>query len=124
MENFDPEAILFESIEMCDYEGLKPRKYSGRGMYGKSCLGFNTSNMIGDTAKIIGKAAGLVRDYLESADSEEDLYELTDNLNEVIDLFEQSSYDSMGLDMIVYFPSVKWREEWVERDDEEDEEQS
>ena len=80
--------------------GLEPRDYSGRGMYGKECLGFTTDNEIADCVNIA----------------------LTLAPGDVIDaaaLFNNSRTDSMGRSTIVYFPSVPWFGEEEEEEENE-----
>ena len=88
--------------------GLKPRSYSGRGMYGKYCLSANIDR--GGLGPFMGKA--LVASAQLSGDPAFDL-------DEVAEAFEGLSTDSMGLGMVVYFPGVPFEGDGEEDEDEE-----
>ena len=77
---------LQEILEMGEHE---PRSYSGRAMYGRSCLGVECSD--------VGE---LFAEVLESADE--------DDLRELAETFRTMRTDSMGLDIIVYFPGTEY----------------
>ena len=107
------ETIFKETIED---SGYSVRSYSGRGMYGKNCLGFETSryqNSIQAVAEIIGSLA-------ETCQFDEDL-----ELQDFIEMFSDVQQDSMGLGQIIYFPDISWNEDWeeseIEEEDEDDE---
>jgi hypothetical protein len=86
--------------------GLEPREYSGRGMWGKHCLGVDTTrDMVGDAVTI---AVNLMEDGAEPRD--------------VKNWGEGTRYDSMGRGMILYWPTLELTAEQVkELGDEEDE---
>lgn len=93
--------ILINAIHDAGYE---PRSYSGRGMYGRSCVGVTVdrgTSAFNLAAEIIASSA----DPVEMADS---LCKLN------------VSQDSMGLDSIIYFPNVPWVEEETEENDLDD----
>lgn len=77
--------------------------YSGRGMYGKTCVGVVTDSM-----------GGFVRFLLEVASE----IGLGSN-DEIGDLADRTSRDSMGLSTIYY-----WRGLTVEEDDDDDDDGS
>lgn len=77
------------------------RSYSGRGMYGRSCLGIETDD-IGDVFAAV----------LEELEGEEDTQDIQL-------AFKDMRTDAMGRSTIVYFPTVPFVE-----DDEEDDEGS
>ncbi len=79
--------------------GYETRSYSGRGMYGKQCLGIELDEGMGS----------LFADILESIEP--------DDLFEMSKAFRQMQQDSLGMGKIIYFPSIPF-----EFDDEEDEE--
>lgn len=82
-----------DAIESMDYE---VRSYSGRGMYGKQCLGVETS--LPATQFLLG----LVGTFCENANN-------VDNVDDVADFVEtliHVSTDNMGRDTIVYWPSI------------------
>jgi hypothetical protein len=77
-------------------EYYKTREYSGRGMFGKKCIAFNTLNI----NEAIWEIASNIPDSLKELDIK---YPKTDN---------------MGLEYIVYWPSIPY----VEEDSEDKEE--
>lgn len=88
---------------LADIDGVQSvRSYSGRGMFGKNCLGVTCRNPAETMGKIV---QGLL---LNDPEGE---YELV-----VERMLNNVSYDSMGYDSILYFPSIKWEE--VEEEDE------
>lgn len=70
--------------------GLEPREYSGRGMYGKHCLGVDVErNMMPEAFEI---CVNLIKNGAET---------------EAIAEFGRGiDYDSMGLGMIIYWPAL------------------
>ena len=95
------------------YRRKTNRSYSGRGMYGKSCLGFETTrsqSAIRATAEIVGNLA-------ETCEYDGDL-----ELSDFLEFFGDVREDSMGLGMIIYFPEISWDENWEESELEEDDE--
>lgn len=85
MEN---EAIL----RIIECAGYTARSYSGRGMYGRSCLGVVASNVLEMFADMLNEVDG-------SADEDEVLV--------VADLMRAAVTDSMGRDTIVYWPNIE-----------------
>ena len=79
---------LQECLEkLADYFGFDVRSYSGRGMYGKTCLA-----IVGEGINLIslGYALG-------EMDRDIDKYDL-DNMRS----------DSMGLGMVYYWPNIEY----------------
>lgn len=77
--------------------------YSGRGMYGRNCIGITGSDrqcnqVIGDAVKLAAE------DYVDETIDR-------DEFNDLVDTLMKSSQDNMGLDMIVYWPSVAFEGE-------------
>jgi len=89
--------VLIQAIEEAGYQA---RSYSGRGMYGKSCVGVTCGWA---EAFTLGVKVGAVLASEDSAEALADLWVRT---------------DSMGHDMIVYFPGVAWDEDEDEDEDE------
>ena len=89
----------------CDDLGLEVRSYSGRGMYGRSCVGVNCDgNAFQTLARILIALAEQGNDGLDAAEH-----------------FTRDgavASDSMGLGSIIYFPRLPW----VDVDSEDDEE--
>lgn len=82
---------LIEVIESANYEA---RSYSGRGMYGRECVGIELRQ--GTSQFGVGVAVANMALTLGYEDLAEDLMDL------------RVASDSMGLDTIVYFPNVAW----------------
>ncbi len=77
------------------------RSYSGRAMYGRSCLGVET-NDIGD----------LFAAVLEEVEGDDDT-------REIQEAFRDMRTDAMGRGTIVYFPNVPFVDEEEEDEDHE-----
>ena len=89
--------------EILDQE-FETYSYSGQAMYGKKCLAFNISRESSDA----GVVASIVADYVD---------EFGDGtVEDIVVFFERSKTDSMGLDTVMYFPSIVWQEEWDENE--------
>lgn len=86
--------VMRDLIEGAGYEC---RAYSGRGMYGKQCLGVDI-----DTNTNVFE---FIADLIDAANcaSEHD-----DHLSVVLEALRGSRTDSMGLGQIIYWPSVEW----------------
>jgi len=80
-------------VELLEEMELEPYSYSGRGMFGKSCVGVTVTN----TTKFIFEL-GL---KIGSKHEEENYEELKEG-------FENIRTDNMGLDYVVYFPDIDW----------------
>lgn len=87
------EAI--EAAEIRDCDELRPQSYSGRGMYGRSCVGV----VVPRDVSSFQLAAAIAVALLDEEDGERDVEDLADL---------RVSEDAMGLDTIVYFPRVEW----------------
>lgn len=96
-------------IEVLRAADLRVRSYSGRGMFGKTCVAVEIENDIGE----------LFSEVLESISNYS-----SDEQNEAIELcvknFRRMMTDSMGRGQIAYWPSVEYTEEHDEDEDEED----
>lgn len=80
--------------------GYETRSYSGRGMYGKECLG-----VLLTIARPVEEA---MRIGFEIADYNS---QIEDDLEDRIPLPKTVATDSMGLDTIIYFPGVEYKEQ-------------
>lgn len=76
---------LIKAIRACGYI---PISYSGRGMFGDTCAGFVCS------------------------DPKNAIIDLMDHDSTISRMLRQSQQDNMGLDYIVYFPNVAWKDEY------------
>ena len=96
--------------ELLKEAGYETRAYSGRGMYGKYCLGVTSchseSQILADLIKII-----LDDETLDKQDASDKLLELTES-------FCGPSTDSMGLDTIYYWRGI---DAVLDLDDDEEE---
>lgn len=79
---------LKETIEEAGYE---PKSYSGRGMYGKACVGFNTDDAMPE----------VVANLIESA---------TVNNPILAHAVRHMKTDGFGVGTVYYFPRVKWED--------------
>lgn len=93
-------------IEAIEEAGFTARDYSGRGMYGRVCVGFTTGDLF-KAGVAVAMAAALAADEGEERGAMLDLQDLSVRT------------DQMGFDVIVYFPGVAWPEGRA-REDEED----
>lgn len=86
---------------------LDVRSYSGRGMYGKSCLGIGTSDRFADGWN--GLIAALIRSDDLSGDER----------RAIADAFDGLRQDSMGPGQIYYFPNIPYVEDSEENESSE-----
>lgn len=86
------DTLILMAVTNLEFE---PRfDYSGRGMYGRKCFGFVAS----------GHAMLAYSSFIkELADLQINLEELRDVLDYVTDV----RWDNMGLDAIIYFPTLQ-----------------
>lgn len=97
------EAITALSDNGYDLQISLPRKYSGRGMYGKQCIGVVTDQPLKLMALITAQMAEI------------------DLLDEFLNIIGSVAQDSMGYDTVVYFKRVEWPEGVEETEEESDE---
>lgn len=83
--------------------------YSGRGMYGKTCLGVSLDSYDMDTFR--HEVLEVVTDELENFPEDEDTYKLLKKFKECL---KHPSRDSMGRGMIEYFESLEVPAEYQE----------
>ena len=79
--------------------------YSGRGMYGKTCVGF----VVQTPAVGLMSVGAALAEVLRSAD--EDDVDYNEKLNLLHFMVTNACIDNMGMDMIVYFPGVTLKNE-------------
>ena len=96
-----PKHALQKLIEGSD-EDFKVRSYSGRGMFGKRCLGIEVDReySLGDVFAAILEAI-----------ANDDCVLNEQGLEEAAEAFRNMSSDNMGLGMIYYFPNVPYSDE-------------
>lgn len=104
-ENMDAKKF----IELFENADFNVRKYSGRFMYGKSCVGIEVDSI----SSLCGEIAEITADI-----DDEDLR------REFARAIKKMRTDEMGLAYIAYFPQMKWPEDMIDEseDDFEDEE--
>jgi hypothetical protein len=78
------------------------RAYSGRGMYGRRCPAI----VVADTY-----IPGIVADLMLDCPDE--------HLIAMAELCRHAKIDSMGVESILYFPTVKWQDHWQETSEED-----
>lgn len=81
-------------ISLIELAGYAPVAYSGRGMFGKRCVGLTTDSSLQNVL------ADLVT-----------WMHLTYNTQEIAELIRDLRCDSMGRGIVVYWPSVAWQED-------------
>lgn len=81
--------------------------YSGRGMFGKECIGFVTS----ESPFALGLKLG---HYLREAESNTN----EDDPSDLFEYLQNVRTDSMGMDTIMYFPNIQMPDELVDEEDE------
>lgn len=91
---------------MLDEAGIETRSYSGRGMYGKECLGADIDR---------GGLGSFMADVIMGMEA----HVAAENREEIAEAFRSMSTDSMGLGMIVYFPGVPYEGDTESEDDED-----
>jgi len=103
-------ALILDLIEDTEYEGIH-YDYSGRGMYGSTCLGVTTCSPAGVPGAVVARAARRLADLDEAG--------LT--LVSLADLLARASQDSMGMSTIIYWPGLKTEATCTWDEDEEEE---
>ncbi len=102
--------------DLLDGAGFETRSYSGRGMYGRRCVGVvveNLGSFIADTiSEIVDRLA-----YMSEEERED--HNPATEMEQVVRAFRNMKTDNMGMDIIVYFPEEEWKDDEKEDDDEE-----
>lgn len=94
------EKMLIMYARGAEYEA---RDYSGRFMFGKQCLGYSVES---DRDFLVDLLSYAARSYFaRGAD-----WEKFDDWNRFCSLLRSMRVDTLGLNLIVYFPSVSWDE--------------
>lgn len=93
--------------------GFDTRFYSGRAMYGKTCLAFT----IGRGESEMSATAQVMREAADAVTEDDDML-----VDDAADAFMSARSDSMGLGTVIYFPDIEWTgdESEPEQDGEED----
>jgi len=99
MNDVDVSKIIVDAAESI---GERCRSYSGRGMYGRSCLGITCSNPMETLMQIVAQIA--------DGNYADDLFQTYDSMVNV-------KMDSMGIDSIIYFPNLTYEKDDDDEDD-------
>ena len=98
--------LLKALIEAAGYE---PYSYSGRGMFGRKCVGLtcpDVNTAIADLFEAVFDA-----DVEDVANEEEEYEARMSAHNALCEVIRKSASDSMGYDKVLYFKSVEWQYE-------------
>ena len=101
--------LLKSLIEAAGYEAYS---YSGRGMYGRQCVGLTCPDVNTAIADIFEACMG--QDMEEDALADEYIKSVSQVMEEhgaLCDALRSSAQDSMGFDRVLYFKSVEWQDE-------------
>lgn len=79
-------------VDAITESGFEVRSYSGRGMYGKNCVGA----LVGSDQTLFGFGVAMALAF-------------NDDAEELIGM--RVERDSMGYDQVFYFPDVEWEED-------------
>lgn len=91
------------------------RTYSGRGMYGKQCFGFDANQDKSPTTLLAELIEYALNEYgLVSHDDGSAFYDL----RSFIELFtnHEMKQDNLGMGMIYYFPTLEWGDDTEDED--------
>jgi hypothetical protein len=98
---------------MIEEAGYKCRSYSGRGMFGKACLGVDLDS----AHQLGGLVSGLMAACLMGDPEGGDEY---DAMNRASDAVRHMSWDSMGRGTIYYWPGVPYTDDEAEEDEDDE----
>lgn len=88
---------------LLENNGYETRSYSGRGMYGQTCLGVESDS----PRDVIGMVVDILLDVVENQyDVRND--DALNELQELGDVLKTAKQDSMGMGSIIYFPDVPY----------------
>ena len=85
---------MFNLQSTIENAGYETRSYSGRGMYGKQCLGISSENVIKTIVDILRWVFG---------EGDDDLYYALSKA------MQSAKTDSMGHGFIIYFPDHEYK---------------
>lgn len=93
---------------------LEGRSYSGRGMYGRSCLGITVdrdSEFENKPYYLVYRLIQVaIQEAMDHAAAEEEADAIADRMEALDEVFKSARQDSMGLGYIIYFEDVEWQE--------------
>jgi hypothetical protein len=106
------QQLLLDAAKDLD-NGAAVRSYSGRGMFGRNCVGI-TGTLSDCQAVVAGALTAAMEDLFTSSidtdDSDREAYNKRDQVATLIDQLTKFSWDNMGYDVVLYFPNLKWEE--------------
>jgi hypothetical protein len=106
MANKELAFKLYEALRESPLLSLEPpRSYSGRGMYGEQCVSVDVSNLGALIA--FGAELGWQSKFTNA---------------EIDEIARGVRSDSMGRDIVVYWPGLPWDRATMQEDDEDDDE--
>ena len=85
---------MFNLQSTIENAGYETRSYSGRGMYGKQCLGISSENVIETIVDIL---------HWAFSEGDDDLYYALSKA------MQSAKTDSMGHGLIIYFPDHEYK---------------
>ncbi len=105
---------------------IQARSYSGRGMYGKTCLGFSVAsgvNLLGFAGSVLSGLSDQIYSG-EGEDTEYDDDRYISCVREFSEMLQNARWDNLGLGTIIYFPDVDWKNSYDGDDSSSEEEDS
>lgn len=94
--------------------GYSVQPYSGRGMYGKKCLG-----VVVKQGKELGNFIGDILEELSRAEYTDPL-QYTNALVQLSEDFQNLRQDNLGISTIIYFPNVSFDQTKYYMDEEDE----
>lgn len=101
-----------EIKEALEDAGYETRSYSGRCMYGKSCLGVVTRD---SSAKVV---LAVVNEFIRTSALEPEA--TVDAVSDLCNTLEAVSGDSMGRSSIIYWEDIEWQSDSDETDSDDE----
>lgn len=117
------QSLLFTAVDQVPGDGATIQSYSGRAMYGRHCLAITGSKT--ECAELLSAALqeGFNVAHSHAFDCGEDEKEMracqqeyTDYL-EVLQVIFNHQQDSMGYDVVIYWPSIPYEAQEDNEDD-------
>ena len=101
--------LLKSLIEAAGYEAYS---YSGRGMFGRKCVGLTCPDVNTAIADLF--EACMAQDMEDDEHADEHVKSVSQVMEEhgaLCEVIRKSASDSMGLDKVLYFKFVEWQDE-------------
>jgi hypothetical protein len=87
--------------QILEHIGMTPRSYSGRGMYGATCVALVPEGT--EFQAVADLIRGIKESFLQSR--------LEETLDQVADVLEKTKVDSMGRGVVLYWPKENFEGE-------------